>query len=78
MTEFYAKVVPMEKGVFRFCVTIWKSENNIDSPWMTKRCFTINGARRWSVRRLTKLVWFYNKTFFIKEQDVLRRKWNEQ
>jgi len=78
MTEFYAKIVPTDKGMFRFRATIWRSENNIDSPWMTRGFFTINAARRWSIRNITKLVFFHNKMLFIKEQDIVRRKWNEQ
>jgi hypothetical protein len=77
MTEFYAKIVPMETGSFRFLSTIWKSENGIESIWNTKKFFTCGGARRWSIRKIVGAVSRQSETLFIKESDIIRRKWND-
>lgn len=77
MMEFYAKIVRMEKGSFNYCATIWKSDEHIDSIWNVKKFFFCNSARKWSERQITKSVAKYNNTFFIKEQDVIRRNWND-
>ena len=75
--EFYAKIVPMHKGTFRYCATIWKSHDGIDSIWNTKKFFRINRARNWSVKNISKLIAQDSVTMFVKETDILRRKWND-
>jgi hypothetical protein len=77
MTEFYAKIVPMSKGSFKYCVTIWKSHDGIESIWNTKKFIRINSARRWAEKVISKSVAEESSTIFIKETDILRRKWNE-
>lgn len=77
MTEFYAKIVPIEIGMFRYCVTIWKSHDGIESIWDMKKFIRINSARLWSEKRLMQSAALYNDTFFIKENDILRRKWSD-
>lgn len=78
MTEYYAKIVPMEKGMFRYCSTIWKSHDGIDSIWNKKKFIRISAARSWSSRKLAYLVAQDSTTMFIKESDILRRKWNDK
>lgn len=77
MTEYYAKIVPMETGIFRYCSTIWKSHDGIESIWNMKKFITINGARSWSEKILAKAVAMHSNVIFIKESDILRRKWND-
>lgn len=77
MTEFYAKIVPMETGMFRYCCTIWKSHDGIESIWNMKRFISINRARLWSEKILSKAIAIDSNAIFIKESDILRRKWND-
>lgn len=77
MIEFYAKIVPMNKGAFKYCVTVWKSHDGIESPWGTKRFIRINRARKWAEKRISILIAEDGSAMFIKESDVLRRKWND-
>lgn len=77
MTEFYAKIVPMEKGLFRYYATIWKSHDGIESVFRMRRFIHINMARKWSEKMITKLVSLDNRVIFIRESDILRRKWND-
>jgi hypothetical protein len=77
MTEFYAKIVPLDKGTFRYCATIWKSKDGIESIWSTKKFIRINAARSWSIKTLTKLISRDSQVMFIRESDILRRKWND-
>ena len=78
MIEFYAKIVPMSKGMFNYQSTVWKSHNGIESIWNTKKFFKINSARIWSEKIITEAIAKENRAVFIKELDVIRRKWNEQ
>lgn len=78
MSEFYAKIVPLHKGSFKYCATVWKSSDGIDSIWHTKKFISINSARRWAEKNITKAVSQNSHTLFIKESDILRRKWNDQ
>lgn len=77
MIEYYAKIVPMEKGSFKYRVTIWKSHDGIDSIWNTKRFIRINRGRKWAIKNISKLIAQDSTTMFIKESDILRRKWND-
>lgn len=77
MTEYYAKIVPIETGIFKYCSTIWKSDGGIESIWGMKRFFTVNKARLWSEKKLSKAVSIDSNIIFIKESDILRRKWND-
>jgi hypothetical protein len=77
MTEFYAKIVPLNKGAFRYCATIWKSHDGIDSIWNKKKFIRVNAARSWSSKHLAKLISKDSQAMFIKESDILRRKWND-
>jgi len=74
--EFYAKIVPMHKGAFNYCSTIWKSDEHIDSIWNMKKFFFCNSARRWSEKQITKSVVKNNGVIFIKEIDVVRKNWD--
>lgn len=77
MIEYYAKIVPVDKGMFRYCVTIWKSHDGIESIWDTKKFMKIDSARNWAETRLTMAVSEHTNVIFIKESDILRRKWND-
>lgn len=77
MTEFYAKIVPMEKGSFKYFVTIWKSHDGIESIWQTKKFIRICRAKSWAEKKISKCVAQESQAMFIKESDILRRKWND-
>lgn len=77
MIEFYAKIIPMNKGSFRYCATIWKSNDGIESIWATKKFIRISRARQWSIKKMSKLIAEESPVMFIKENDILRRKWND-
>lgn len=77
MIEFYAKIVPLNKGTFRYCVTIWKSHDGIESIWNTKKFIKINSSRLWAEKKLSQAIAENSTTMFIKENDILRRKWND-
>lgn len=77
MIEFYAKIIPMDRGAFRYCVAIWKSHDGIESIWKTKKFIRIGKARSWSIKQISVLVAKDSTTMFIKENDILRRKWND-
>ena len=75
--QFYAKIVRMEKGSFNYCATIWKSDEHIDSVWKFKKFFFCNSARKWSEKQIVKSVIRHSSNVFIKEQDVIRRNWDD-
>lgn len=77
MTEFYAKITPINKGAFRYCVTIWKSHDGIESIYNLKRFIRINSARLWAEKKLSQAICDNSSAMFIKENDILRRKWND-
>ena len=78
MTEFYARITPMDKGSFKYFVTIWKSHDGIESVWATKKFIRITRARLWAIKKISKIIAKESSTMFIKETDILRRKWNDQ
>ena len=77
MTEYYAKIVPMEKGSYRYCVTIWRSHDGIESIYNVKKFIRITRARSWAVKKICQAIAKDSATMFIKETDILRRKWND-
>lgn len=77
MTEFYIKIVPMDKGAFRYCATVWRSHDGIDSVYNVKKFFRINSAREWAIKKMSHAIAQNSKAMFIKESDILRRKWND-
>jgi hypothetical protein len=77
IVEFYAKITPVHKGIYKHCSTVWKSENGIDSVWKTKKFIRIFPAYRWALKNIIKNVSTQSESLFIKEQDTIRRKWNE-
>lgn len=77
MTEYYAKITPMSKGMFNYHVVIWRSHNGIDSVWNEKSFFKIFSAKKWSEKIIAKSIAKEKAVMFIKEPDVIRRKWND-
>lgn len=77
MIEYYAKIVFMEKGAFKYCVTIWKSYDGIESIYKVKKFVRINKARMWAEKILSESIALNSNTIFIKESDILRRKWHD-
>jgi hypothetical protein len=77
MIEFYAKIVPLNKGMFRYCATVWKSEDGIESIWSVKKFFSCTSAKKWASKKILKSVSRQSSTMFVKETDIIRRKWND-
>lgn len=77
MIEFYAKITPVHKGMFNYHVTIWKSSNGIESIWNTKNFFKISSAKKWSEKIILRSIAKDKSAMFVKESDVIRRKWND-
>jgi hypothetical protein len=76
--EFYAKITFVNKGMYRCCATVWKSDNGIDSIWKVKKFIRSESAYRWASKNIVKQVFEQSDSLFIKEQDIIRRKWNDQ
>lgn len=79
MNEYYAKIHPVEKGFYRISVSIWKtnSETKIEKVMVYKKFFRYNSARQWAEKRITKLVMLEQENLFIRDKDIIRRKWND-
>jgi hypothetical protein len=75
--EFYAKITFIDKGIYRCCATIWKSENGIDSIWRVKKFIRAKSAYDWAYKIIINSVFEQADSLFIKEQDIIRRKWND-
>lgn len=73
MTEHYAKITHVNKGMFRFMVVIYKSKPPIDSVLVTKKFFRYNGARQWAEKKIFKATMDSSVTVFIREQDLTRK-----
>jgi hypothetical protein len=75
--RFYAKITPTGKLLYRYCATVWKSENGIDSVWKTKKFMRPESSYLWASKNIINNVFQQSETLFIKEQDIIRRKWND-
>jgi hypothetical protein len=77
--EYYAKIFHIEKGFFRLGVTIWKTnpDTKIDKVVASRRFLTYTGAIRWAQRSVAQFALLANETMFIREKDIIRRKWND-
>ena len=79
MNEYYAKTISLDKGFFRVSVSIWKSneETKIQKVLMYKKFYNYNKARKWAEKMITKLVMLEDESLFIRDKDIIRRKWND-
>lgn len=79
MNEYYAKTISLDKGLFRISVSIWKSneETKIQKVLMYKKFYNYNKARKWAEKMITKLVMLEDESLFIRDKDIIRRKWND-
>jgi len=75
--ELYAKISPSSRGVFKYCVTIWKSEDGIESIWLVHRFFRCSSSIRWAQKEIVKYCTRSGSTVLIREKDIMRRKWND-
>jgi len=79
MNEYYAKTHPVDKGIYRISVSIWKTNNEtkIEQVIMYKKFCRYNRARMWAEKKITKLVMTERENLFIRDKDIIRRKWND-
>lgn len=79
MDEYYAKIHPIDKGLYRISVSIWKtnSDTRIEKVVIYKKFCRYNTARKWAEKKITQLVMSEEESLFIRDKDIIRRKWNE-
>ncbi len=77
--EYYAKLVLVDKGIFRVNCSIWKTDpdSKVESVIYCKNFISYSHARSWSKRKIIKLVLMTSNNLFIREKDVIRRRWND-
>ena len=75
--EFYAKISPRTGGVFNYYVTIWKSEDSIESILLVRKFFTCSSSIKWAQKEVVKYCIESKSTILIREKDIIRRKWND-
>lgn len=79
MNEYYAKIHPIDKGLYRISVSVWKtnSETKIEQVMMYKKFCRSNRARLWAEKKITKLTIPEQENLFIRDKDIIRRSWND-
>lgn len=77
--EYYAKLVLVDKGIFRVNSSIWKTDpdSKIESLVYCKNFISSYRAKSWSEKKIIKLVLMKSDNLFIREKDIIRRKWND-
>lgn len=77
--EYYAKLVFIEKGMFRVSASIWKTDpdSRVESVIYSKKFFSYHRAKIWSEKKILKFVFSNTENAFIREKDIIRRKWND-
>lgn len=79
MNEYYAKIHPIDKGLYRISVSVWKtnSETKIERVAVYKKFCRYNAARKWAEKKITQFVMSEEENVFIRDKDIIRRKWND-
>lgn len=79
MNEYYAKMHFVDKGLYKISVSIWKTndETKIEKVLLYKKFCRYNRARTWAEKKITKLIMLEQENLFIKDKDIIRRKWND-
>jgi len=75
--ELYARVSPNPRGMFRYCVTLWKSEDGIESVWLARKFFRCTSSIKWAQIKIIKHGMKSGSTILIREKDIIRRSWND-
>jgi hypothetical protein len=77
--EYYAKLVFIDKGIFKVGASIWKTDpdTRVESVIHYKKFFSCHRAKIWSEKKILKLVFSNTENTFIREKDIIRRKWND-
>ena len=77
--EYYAKLVFIDKGIFRINASIWKTDpdSRVESVIYSKKFISCYRAKVWSEKKIMKLVFLKEENAFIREKDIIRRKWND-
>ena len=77
--EYYAKLVLVDKGVFRVNSSIWKTDpdSKVESLIYCKNFISYSRARSWSEKKIIRRVLIKAENLFIREKDIIRRKWND-
>jgi hypothetical protein len=77
--EYYAKLVFIDKGIFKVGASIWKTDpdSRVESVIYSKKFISSYRARVWAEKKIMKLVFSKAENTFIREKDIIRRKWND-
>ena len=77
--EYYAKLVHIDKGVFNVGASIWKTDpdSRVESVIVYRKFISYYRAKMWSEKKILNLVLVKAENAFIREKDIIRRKWND-
>lgn len=77
--EYYAKFVHIDKGVFNVGASIWKTDpdSRVESVIVYRKFISYYRAKMWSEKKILNLVLVKTENAFIREKDIIRRKWND-
>jgi|APGre2960657505_1045072.scaffolds.fasta_scaffold461227_2 hypothetical protein len=77
--EYYAKLVHINKGIFNVGASVWKTDNDslVESVIFHRKFISYYHAKVWSEKKIMKLVFSRAENSFIREKDIIRRKWND-
>lgn len=77
--EYYAKFINISKGIFKVGASVWKTDadSKVESVIFYKKFISYENARAWSEKKIIKLVLLETENTFIRERDIIRRKWND-
>lgn len=77
--EYYAKLVHIDKGVFNVGASIWKTDpdSRVESVIVYRKFISYYRAKMWSEKKILNLVLVKTENAFIREKDIIRRKWND-
>jgi hypothetical protein len=76
MTEYYAKITPVDKGMFRCAVMFCKTDPPIDTVLAVKKFIRYNRARKWAEKKVFNATLNEHDRLYIREQDLTRRGFN--
>jgi hypothetical protein len=75
--KYWAKVYPYQGIIFKFQAEVYENMNIDDTIYIakqvgSKKFFTSYSAKKWVEKKIVNS----EKTFFIKDYEILRRSWN--
>lgn len=77
--EYYAKLVFIDKGIFKVGASIWKTnpDSRVESVIYSRKFISYRRAKVWSEKKIIGLVFSNTENAFIREKDIIRRRWND-